>query len=212
MEILIIDDQQLVRLSVEKSLQDQGYATRSVGDPYDALALLTDYRPDLILMDINMPGMSGIDLLERIQHMSVRTVPVMILSGNLQDATISEAFALGAVDYMKKPVSLAELSARVHKILRPQTSRSLITPLTGTPTIQEHCVGVVIPCYNEGERLQGDQFRKFVDQNLGYHLCFVNDGSTDNTLEVLERIRKGREEHISIYDCKVNGGKAEAVR
>jgi glycosyltransferase involved in cell wall biosynthesis len=57
-----------------------------------------------------------------------------------------------------------------------------------------------------------DEFIQFVHENLGYHLCFVNDGSKDNTLEVLNNLRKGREDYISIYNCEKNGGKAEAVR
>ena len=78
--------------------------------------------------------------------------------------------------------------------------------------ISQYGVGVVIPCYNEEERLSRALFQDFIDKNLGYHLCFVNDGSTDNTLEVLEKLRKGNEESISIYNCEKNGGKAEAVR
>jgi len=71
---------------------------------------------------------------------------------------------------------------------------------------------IVVPCYNEEERLLSDEFLHFVEENSGYHLCFVNDGSKDNTLEVLNNIRKGREDYITVYDCEKNGGKAEAVR
>ncbi|MBP2834301.1 glycosyltransferase, partial [Aquimarina sp. U1-2] len=78
--------------------------------------------------------------------------------------------------------------------------------------LQKRCVGVVIPCYNEEERLLSKEFIDFVNSNLGYHLCFVNDGSTDNTLEVLNNLQKGRETNISVYNCEKNGGKAEAVR
>lgn len=70
----------------------------------------------------------------------------------------------------------------------------------------------MIPCYNEETRLLSDEFKTFVYSNLGYHLCFVNDGSKDNTLEVLKKLQLGHEDHISIYDCEKNGGKAEAVR
>ncbi|MDG1573362.1 response regulator [Robiginitalea sp. M366] len=212
MQILIIDDQQLVRLSVEKYLRDQGYAVTAVADPYTAISLLGQERPDLILLDINMPGMSGLEFIRKIQTMRVASVPVMILSGNVQEKVISEAFELGAVDYMKKPVSLSELAARVRNLLGCPLPYVHPYSRMGTSRVQEHCVGVVIPCYNEGDRLQEEIFQEFVDRNLGYHLCFVNDGSTDNTLEVLQRIRKGRENQISIHDCAQNGGKAEAVR
>jgi glycosyltransferase involved in cell wall biosynthesis len=78
--------------------------------------------------------------------------------------------------------------------------------------IQERCVGVVIPCYNEEERLLSKEFTDYIDKNSGYHLCFVNDGSKDKTLEVLHKLKKGREDFITVYDCEKNGGKAEAVR
>jgi glycosyltransferase involved in cell wall biosynthesis len=56
------------------------------------------------------------------------------------------------------------------------------------------------------------EFTDFIDKNSGYHLCFVNDGSKDATLDVLHKLQKGRENFITVYDCEQNGGKAEAVR
>ena len=72
--------------------------------------------------------------------------------------------------------------------------------------------GIIIPCYNEEKRLNTEAFVKFIKENRDYHLCFVNDGSKDKTLEVLNDLRKGREDFITVYDCEKNGGKAEAVR
>lgn len=72
--------------------------------------------------------------------------------------------------------------------------------------------GIVIPCYNEANRLDYNAFRSFLTFNTDYHLCFVNDGSKDDTLTFLKRMRKGFETQITIVDCKTNGGKAEAVR
>lgn len=79
-------------------------------------------------------------------------------------------------------------------------------------TIDKHMVGVVIPCYNEEYRIKKSEFFSFIDQNPSYHLCFVNDGSTDNTLGVLQKLASERPDNISVYDCPQNGGKAEAVR
>lgn len=71
---------------------------------------------------------------------------------------------------------------------------------------------IVIPCYNEANRLNFDAFRSFLAINSNYFLCFVNDGSKDDTLFQLQRMRKGFERQMSILNCEVNGGKAEAVR
>jgi CheY-like chemotaxis protein len=212
MKILVIDDQQLVRLSVSRFLQNQGYKTTAVSDGYKALEMLRKECPDLIILDINMPGMNGLELIHRIHKVYSDSIPILILSGNISESIIAEAFHAGAADYMKKPLSLAELGARVARITGPPRQYGGSLSQNGTPTVQEHCVGVVIPCYNEAERIDPQPFLRFVDQNLGYRLCFVNDGSTDNTLELLKELQVGRESQISVYDCEVNGGKAEAVR
>lgn len=212
MNILVIDDQQLVRLSVTRFLEKQGHDTYSVSDGYEAIDILQSLAFDLILLDINMPGMDGLEFMRRAREILNKNIPILMLSGNVAESVIAEAFQLGAVDYMKKPLSLAELGARVARIAGPPKQYGGSLSQNGTPTVQAHCVGVVIPCYNEADRIDPEPFLGFVDQNLGYHLCFVNDGSTDNTLEVLHLLREGREEQISVFNCEVNGGKAEAVR
>ena len=72
--------------------------------------------------------------------------------------------------------------------------------------------GIVIPCYNEANRLDYNAFQSFLTLHSDYHLGFVNDGSKDDTLAFLKRMQQGFETQISIVDCKTNGGKAEAVR
>lgn len=72
--------------------------------------------------------------------------------------------------------------------------------------------GIIIPCYNEEKRLNQEAFVSFVKQNKDYHLCFVNDGSKDNTLSVLYAMKNQVPDAISIVDVKRNSGKATAVR
>jgi glycosyltransferase involved in cell wall biosynthesis len=72
--------------------------------------------------------------------------------------------------------------------------------------------GLVIPCYNESQRLKLEEFQSFIDNNKDYLLCFVNDGSNDNTLEVLQDFQKGQEDRIEVLNLELNQGKAEAVR
>ena len=71
---------------------------------------------------------------------------------------------------------------------------------------------IVIPCYNEGARLQGGRFLEFLREHEGIRFLFVNDGSRDNTMEVLREIQKNGGERILVLDIERNGGKAEAVR
>ncbi len=71
--------------------------------------------------------------------------------------------------------------------------------------------GIVIPCYNEADRLNVKAFAEFIKENEAIEFLFVNDGSTDETLRVLEGIRSISAENTIILDLKVNQGKAEAV-
>ena len=72
--------------------------------------------------------------------------------------------------------------------------------------------GIIIPCYNEEKRLNVQAFVNFIQTNDDYHLCFVNDGSKDKTLEVLNKIKEERITKVSVIDIKKNSGKATAVR
>lgn len=71
---------------------------------------------------------------------------------------------------------------------------------------------IIIPCYNEAGRLKFDAFQQFIDTYSDYTLCFVNDGSKDETLDQLEAFANGQEDKIKVYNMPENGGKAEAVR
>ncbi|QXP77516.1 MULTISPECIES: response regulator [Winogradskyella] len=210
MKVLAIDDQQLVLLPLQKRLVELGYEVKIETDATEGLKLYESFNPDLVIVDINMPGLSGLDFVRYIRETKNSQIPIMVLSGNTQDETITEGFELGINDYMKKPLSLNEISARVKRLIGAPEMRNSVA--NSDVMIQERCVGVVIPCYNEEERLFRDEFISYIDKNSGYHLCFVNDGSTDKTLELLKDLQKGREDFITVYDCEKNGGKAEAVR
>jgi CheY-like chemotaxis protein len=226
MRILIVDDQELVLLSLEKCLTDLGYEVKCSDNVADAIKLYDEMLPHMVITDINMPitpnvnfdynvtdfitNSAGLEIVRYIKKTREHKIPVMILSGNTDEEILLKGFELGADDFMKKPLSLIEIGARVKRLIGSGNIVSF--ELNKERFIQSNCIGVVIPCYNEEERLLGAEFKEFVHKNLGYHLCFVNDGSKDNTLRVLEELRKGNEDRISIYNCEKNGGKAEAVR
>lgn len=212
MKIVAIDDQQLILLSLEKHLGDLGYDIKCANTGKEGILLIDTFKPDLIIVDINMDGMSGMDVVNHLRNEKKSTTPIMVMSGNTDENIIMDGFDLGIADYMKKPVSLNEVSARVKRLIGAPESENSQRDMTKTKMLQRNCVGVVIPCYNEEERLLSKEFIDFTASNLGYHLCFVNDGSKDKTLEVLYKLREGREDFISVYNCEVNGGKGEAVR
>jgi len=225
MKILIVDDQELVLLSLKKCLTDLGYEVMTSNSVNDAIEKYDSYMPNLVIADINMPEYageiiidnhdnsenksSGLDIVKYIKVIKKDETPVMILSGNSNEDVIERGFALGATDYMKKPLSLNEIGIRVKRLIG---ASNITYPSNKNKFIQDKVIGVVIPCYNEEKRLMSEEFQKFVNSNLSYHLCFVNDGSKDNTLEVLYDLKNQNEGRISVYDCAQNGGKSEAVR
>jgi DNA-binding response OmpR family regulator len=225
MKILIVDDQKLVLLSLKKCLTDLGYEVMTSNSVKDAKKKYDSYMPNLVFADINMPEYkgemvdnnhgnlenksSGLDIVQYIKIEKKHETLVVILSGNSDEDIIEKAFALGATDYLKKPLSLNEIGIRVKKLI----GNSNATYVNHKEKfIQNKVIGVVIPCYNEEKRLMSEEFQKFLNSNLSYHLCFVNDGSKDNTLDVLYDLKKQNEGRISVYNCEQNGGKAEAVR
>ncbi len=211
MKVLAIDDQQLVLLPLQKRLTEIGYDVEIETNANRALETYKSFNPDLVIVDINMPGLSGLEIVKHIRSVEHSETFIMVLSGNTQDAIITEAFEMRIDDYMKKPLSLNEICARVKRLIGlPELTNAASS--SSNVMIQQRCVGVVIPCYNEEERLLSEEFITYIDKHSGYHLCFVNDGSKDKTLEVLHELQKGREDFITVYDCEKNGGKAEAVR
>ncbi|WP_396178151.1 glycosyltransferase [Flavobacterium sp.] len=225
MKILIVDDQELVLLSLKKCLNDLGYEVMTSNSVNDAKEKYDSYALDLVIADINMPensgeivannhddsknNRSGLDIVQYIKNEKKHETPVILLSGNNNEDIIEKGFALGATDYLKKPVSLNEIGIRVKRLIGTSKTSS---PVNKNKFIQDKVIGVVIPCYNEEKRLISEDFQKFVNSNLSYHLCFVNDGSKDNTLDVLYKLKTQNEGRISVYNCEQNGGKAEAVR
>jgi len=106
--VLIVDDEESVRSSLEKLLAFEKYATFSAPDGETALEAVTGERIDLILLDIKMPGMDGIEVLQKIKEMR-GDLPVVIISGHGTISTAVEATKLGAFDFLEKPIDMDRL-------------------------------------------------------------------------------------------------------
>jgi len=128
-EILIVDDNAVNLDLLSRRLARQGYNTQTVGSGKEAFSLLEKHKFDLILLDLVMPGMSGIDVLKRLKNDStLRNIPVIILSA-LDDMTkIVQCVLLGADDYIFKPFNPVLLKARISASLEKSRLRRQVVP------------------------------------------------------------------------------------
>lgn len=117
MKILIVEDERVTLLMLEECLKANGYEVITAKDGRDALNSLANNRPDLILTDIMMPYTSGLELIGIVRSAGTSDVPVIVLSAIDEEATVMEAFRLGADDFVSKPFNAQELLLRVKRLL-----------------------------------------------------------------------------------------------
>lgn len=129
--ILLVEDDEPTRRAVAANLDGHGYGVRGAADGEEALVLWELRRPDLVLLDLGLPGIDGIGVLRRIRRDA--TTPVIILSARGEERDKVEALDAGADDYLAKPFGMAELHARVRAALR-RTLASEVDP-TGAAVI-----------------------------------------------------------------------------
>lgn len=116
--ILVAEDDGISLQFVEGMLTDAGYNVQTARDGLKCLEKVAEIAPELIIMDVVMPHMDGIEACRRLKaEASFRQVPVIFVTGNTDDKTLEAAFKAGGSDYVRKPVSRVELLARVHTAL-----------------------------------------------------------------------------------------------
>ncbi|MFE6923050.1 response regulator transcription factor [Nocardia sp. NPDC057663] len=115
--MLVVDDDADLRRSLERGLRLSGFAVRTAGGGADALAMTHDLMPDVVVLDIEMPGLGGLGFITSLREVGV-DVPICVLSAHTSVSDRVEGLELGADDYLAKPFSLRELNARLHSLLR----------------------------------------------------------------------------------------------
>ena len=114
--ILVVDDDQTIRRTLRINLRARGYEVEEVGSGRDALSTVADAPPDLVILDLGLPDVDGVDVLRQLRRTS--RVPVVVLSARHQSDDKVEALDEGADDYVTKPFGMDELMARVRSALR----------------------------------------------------------------------------------------------
>jgi len=114
--VLVVDDERALRELLEYGLEQAGFAVRSVTEGSAAFLVLEEWEPDLIVLDVMLPGQDGLTLLPEIRRLT--TAPVVMLTARTETAEKVAGFSAGADDYVAKPFQLEELVARLRTLLR----------------------------------------------------------------------------------------------
>ena len=121
-EILIVDDEANIVLSLEFLMRQAGFAVRTAEDGEQALAALEEQVPDLVLLDVMMPGKDGYEVCQQIRRRPEwAQLPVIMLTAKGRDVEREKGLAMGADDYITKPFSTQEVVETVHSILASGT-------------------------------------------------------------------------------------------
>jgi two-component system KDP operon response regulator KdpE len=120
--ILVIDDEPQITRVLRAALSAQGYDVRTANDPEEGLRVYKDWPPDLVITDLMMPGISGVDVCRAIRAQGA--TPVLVLSVREHERSKVEALDAGADDYVTKPFGIQELLARVRAHLRRAPERT----------------------------------------------------------------------------------------
>jgi two-component system KDP operon response regulator KdpE len=128
--VLVVDDDASLRKTLELNLRARGYTADLAGTGEAALRLAASHHPDVVILDLGLPGMDGLEVIDGIRGWS--TVPIVVLSGRDTESMKVKALDLGADDYLTKPFGMDELFARIRAATRravlPEGDPVVITP------------------------------------------------------------------------------------
>ena len=135
MKILVVDDEDLLVKGIRFNLQNDGYEVITGSNGLEAVAAVQAQNPDLVILDVMMPEMDGLEACNKIREFS--NVPIILLTAKTDDMDVLMGFENGADDYLTKPFNILELKARVRALLgvpAPKTAgiRSRTSSLLGT--------------------------------------------------------------------------------
>lgn len=124
-KVLVVDDEQSIVDILQFNLEKEGFSVCTGGDGLEALAIFEKEKPDIVLLDVMMPGMDGLEVCRKIRETS--NVPILMLTARAEEVDKVLGLELGADDYITKPFSVRELMARVRTNIRRTVSMAVQT-------------------------------------------------------------------------------------
>ncbi len=146
MRVLVIEDEVGLQADIRQRLETEGYIVDTSGEGNEGLFFATEYPLDAAIIDIGLPGISGIEIIQRLREQG-HTLPVLILTARSRWQQKVEGLEAGADDYLVKPFQMEELLARLKALLRRAT---------GTPTTELRCGAVALNLGTQQVLLNGE--------------------------------------------------------
>ena len=150
--IYCVEDDASIRELIGYALESQNFAVKTMADSHEFWQALESAKPDLVLLDIMLPGESGLDILNRLRSQTAyKTLPVIMLTAKTSEFDIAKGLNDGADDYVKKPFGIVELTSRIHAVLRRCQARGEVGQVLECGTVlmdeERHEVTVDgVPC------------------------------------------------------------------
>ncbi len=178
--ILVVEDEQSLREPLEYLLRREGYDVAGVEDGAEALKRIQQESPDLILLDLMLPGMSGTEVCREVRTRS--QVPIIMLTAKDSEVDIVVGLELGADDYITKPYSSRELLARVRAVLRRKDADS-----SSSDAVSEHH-GVRLDSERHQVTLHGEPISLPLKEFELLELLMVNAGRVLTRGQIIDRV------------------------
>jgi two-component system cell cycle response regulator len=196
--LLIVDDDESLTRALTTVLEDRGYLTSRLGSADRLTEYLDDHRIDLVLLDLNLPGVDGLTALEKVKrHPTHGAVPILILSGSPPGESMIQALGSGAVDFVRKPFRVDELLARIETHLR--ANRALLEARSRARTGAElaDLVKEIAASFSPAEIYQ--VLVKRISRGLNISRCsIVLDDGNDETATVVAACDNPSLRHLTI--------------
>ncbi|TAF71162.1 MAG: response regulator [Flavobacterium sp.] len=225
MKALIADDQELVLLFLEKCLSDMNIEVIKSHSITETINLYDQHLPDIVITDINMPvthedvllnnhmiidgKKTGLDIIDYIKNIRKDTIPVLVLSGNMDENIRSRSLAIGATDFIKKQIGYSDFIEKISQIIALKTN---FLDVKNENYLGDRIVGVVVPCLLYVDRAKIIEYVNFIHKNASYYLCFLDDLSDKMYSRFLKDIKKQHRSRVSIYKCATKNGQSEGLR